>query len=385
MVLWGAFVVFLLLAAGALASLRWYYIHALEPRPAQAQTLGGTLLVRSPIEPSWLSVPAQGIVEEGQTIRTDGTSQALLTLLDHSTVIVGSGTELKLSRMGVSRFTGERHAVRLDLLRGRVHIGVAPQNTAQREFLVALPGGTALLEEGSYTLTANDRQGLLRIGELGGARVAVGQSEPMALVSGQRVQWSADGQTGGPETAAEELIYNGDFAWGLQGWRMGNSLGFPEGTDVEGQASIETGPRGQPVVSFSRRYSRSTHYETYLFQEVDRDVSDYSRLTLTATFQLQYQSLSGGGYMGSEYPMAVRVVYRAANGEEHTSFTGFYYHNETANRIDFGQKVPQNQWQTVSIPLKSISPQPQRIVSAQVSASGWDYQSQLQNVSLTGR
>ncbi|MBI4497688.1 MAG: FecR domain-containing protein [Chloroflexi bacterium] len=384
-VLWTAFGIAGLLAVGLLAGIRWYYVHALEPRPAQAQTIGGTLLVRSPIDLSWVSLPSRSALREGQAVRTDGTSQALLTLFDDSTIVISSGTELRLARMGASRFTGARHVVRLTLAQGRIHIGVAPARVPEQELVVSLPGGTVHLAEGSYTLIADRSRGYVRVGERGSATVQAGRSAPMTLLPGQRVQWSADGETGGPETAADELIYNGDFAWGLQGWRVGTSLGFPEGSDVEGQVIVTTGPEGQPVVRFQRRYSGGTHYGTYLFQTIDRDVSDYATLTLTLTFQVNYQSLSGGGYMGTEYPLAVQVVYRAANGEEHTYVTGFYYHNVTDNRTDSGQRVPQNQWQTVTIPLKTLTPPPQRILSVQVSASGWDYQSEIQSVSLAGQ
>jgi hypothetical protein len=182
----------------------------------------------------------------------------------------------------------------------------------------------------------------------------------------------------------EELVFNGSFTQGLTGWQVGNELGFPEGQDAQGDASLVR-EDGRPAVLFSRRGSKNTHCETYIFQEINRDVSDFSVLRLHIRLKLLHQSLSGGGYLGSEYPVLVKINYQVVQGENFEVF-GFYYQNEAHNRTDNGTEVAQNSWVSFAAPdnLMTIIPQPRKIVSIEVQASGWDYESLVSDISLVG-
>ncbi|MCX6022497.1 MAG: FecR domain-containing protein [Chloroflexi bacterium] len=371
--------------AVAAAQLAWWFAQsAVEGHATTAVTINGTLQMLGPAGGQWTSLPAETRLSEGATLRTDASSQALLTLFDYSTIVVSAGAELKLTHVGMARFGPEREVVELALQRGRLRLGVAPDQGKPRRFSVNAPGAVVDLTEGSYTITAMDGGATLRVAERGDAVVqsALGTQ---TLKAGQRVDWGSDGRVGALQTAPEELVFNSDFTWGLQGWRVGNTLGFPVGQDHEGQVLLEPGAQGQPVVRFLRQNSKSTHAETYLLQEIERDVSDLSNLTLTSRFRINHQSLSGGGYMGTEYPVIIRVAYRTTTGEEASQFFGFYLHNDTGNRTDLGRQVAPDRWVTFTVSLKSLAPNLARVLSVQVSASGWDYDSQIESISISGR
>ena len=81
----------------------------------------------------------------------------------------------------------------------------------------------------------------------------------------------------------------------------------------------------------------------------------------------------------------LRVSYRAVDGESFI-VCGFYYQNQAQNRTDNGTPVAADTWVSYLVPdnLMALSPQPRRIVSLMVSASGWDYDSLVREVSLVG-
>ena len=382
-VILASFGLFCVMVVGILFGLFCYRREATISRPARLTIIGGTILVRGRDQLNWVSATDDMELKEGDTIRTDETSQALVTLLDHSVVILYSGAELELSRMACSRFAPEREWLAISQKRGKAHIGVAVPGANEKHFEVRTPQSVISLAEGSYTVAVDDRSTTLRVKERGEARV-LAQNVAVDLREGQRTEVQRGGVPSMPETAKEDLVFNGDFSQGLDGWQKGNLLGFQEGFDVLGGAKTAL-EDGRPVVHFLRGESKGTHCETYIYQEIDKDVSDLSTLKLALEFKLLYQSLSGGGYMGSEYPLFVYLRYRAQDGEAAKVY-GFYYQNESNNRTDNGAMVTYNQWQEWTAPdnLMALTPRPVQILSLQVSASGWDYQSMVSQVSLVG-
>jgi len=382
-VILASFGLFCLMVMGFLFGVLWYRREAAVSRPARLTIIGGTILVRGRDQLNWVSATDDMELKEGDAIRTDETSQALLTLLDHSVVILYSGAELELSRMACSRFEPEREWIAIGQKRGKAHIGVAVPGASEKHFEVRTPQSVISLAEGSYTVAVDDRSTTLRVKERGEAKVSA-QNVAVNLREGQKTEVQEGGVPSAPETAKEDLVFNGDFSQGLAGWQKGNLLGFQEGFDVPGEV-VTALEDGRPVVHFSRRESKGTHCETYIYQEINKDVSDFSSLKLSIRFKLLYQSLSGGGYMGSEYPVFIYIRYRAQDGEAARVY-GFYYQNESNNRTDNGVMVIHNQWEEWTVPddLMALTPRPVQILSVQVSASGWDYQSMVSQVSLVG-
>lgn len=383
LVVGASFGLFCIMVAGIVSGVVWYRRVATTSHQATLTIVGGTILVRGRDQPNWVSATDGMVLEEGDAIRTDETSQAFLTLFDDSVAIVYSGTELELSRLACSRFDPKREWVVLAQTRGKAHIGVAVPRDGEKYFEIRTPQSVMSLEEGSFTVEVDENSTSLRVKERGKAKVSA-RDVTVELGGGQRTEVEQGGAPSAPEAAKEELVFNGDFSQGLAGWREGNELGFQEGQDIIGEV-ISALEDGQPVVHFSRKGSKGTHCETYIFQEINRDVFDFSTLKLSIKLKLLHQSLSGGGYMGSEYPVLLYLRYRAQDGEASRVY-GFYYQNESNNRTDNGVKLPHNQWQEYTAPdnLMTLTPQPRRILSLQVSASGWDYESLVSEVSLAG-
>ncbi|MSQ27645.1 MAG: hypothetical protein EXR51_05860 [Dehalococcoidia bacterium] len=383
MVLWIAFGVFLLSAAGAAFVAHRWVTTSMEGRPVDLMVINGTVSLYSARLQQWVSVVADARLREGDRIRTDPNSQAFVTLFDHSTVRVFPGSELEVVTSASGRFSPAQWRIDLQLNQGTAHLGVAPAFEWERAFTIRLGQARALLEEGGYTLTAEGGKSGLRVGDVGGASVIASGAE-FHVRSGQRMDFDKRGATG-PIAEREELIRNGDFGHGIEGWQPGSTAGFREGQDLPGSLSLSV-EDGRVQARFHRAGSRGTFYETYLFQEVGRDVGHYAELVLSLDFRLVNQSLSGGGYLGTEYPLLVRVNYRTALGDG-TALYGFYYQNDANNWTDQAIGVEQNAWIHYSAPvnLMALNPRPQRILSIQAGASGWDYESVVTNISLAAQ
>ena len=84
--------------------------------------------------------------------------------------------------------------------------------------------------------------------------------------------------------------------------------------DVNGQrfwvSGPEVGGRAVPALRVVRENSRQEHGETGLIRDMNNlDVSGFRHLWLKAMVRVDSASLSGGGYIGSEYPMMLRMTY----------------------------------------------------------------------------
>ncbi len=383
MVIWSAFGVLLLFVIGGVLTVHGWVTTSMEGRPVNLMVINGTVSLYSSRLQQWVSVVAEAKLREGDRIRTDSSSQAFVTLFDHSTVRIFPGSELEVVNSASGRFSPAERRIDLQLNQGTAHIGVAPSFEGARAFTVSMSQGTARLEEGSYTLSRDGGKSGLRVAEIGKASVSA-QGREYQVRSGQRIEIDTPGATG-PIAEREELIRNGDFGHGLEGWQPGSTAGFREGQDVPGDLGLAV-EDGRVEVRFQRVGSRGTFYEANLFQEVAKDVGHYSELALSLEFRLVNQSLSGGGYLGTEYPLLVRVNYRTALGDG-TALYGFYYQNDTNNRTDHSVGVEQNAWIRYSSPvnLMALNPRPQRVLSIQVGASGWDYESVVTNISLAAQ
>lgn len=383
LVIVAAFGVFCALASAGVVGAKSYLETASDTQTAKVAVISGTLLVQPPKQREWVGTGADTPLKPAARLRTDRGSEAFLTFFEYSTLRVHADTELEVIQLATSRFGPRRDVVELAVHGGKVHMGVAPALDGEKEIGFVTPHGSFRLEEGSYTLDVSNDRTQLRVAERGRAE-ARSKDAVFVLEPGQRIELGPRA-TGAPMQSWEDLVRNGNFSEGFTGWRPGNALGFPEGQDVVAQQSL-TIDEGRVAVRFARGGSKGTHNESYLYQEINRDVSDFSELYLSLDVKLLQQSLSGGGYVGTEYPVLMRVNYRSAAGDGLAVY-GFYYQNSANNRTDFGVTLPRGVWASYTTPvnLMALSPRPQRIVSVQVGASGWDYESLVANVRLAGR
>ncbi len=365
-------------------AVRAIWLNTTEAREATLTVSdAGTVLLKPARQTQWIGFSPPVTLHEGDTLRTDNAAQAEVTLLDGSLVRLYANAEVQLTRLASSKFTDRSAFIGLAVTEGLVQVEAAPKSTEARLLEVAVPGGILVLQEGSYSIRTGPNRAHVRVMERGAADLQT-RDRVYHLAAGERVEIGPTGVEG-PLVSPEELIFNGDFSSGMDGWEVAQVAGFQEGTDVSGQYTLmRDGFRN--AVLFSRLGSKNTHFETQLVQRIDRDVSEFSELRLSLDMQIRYQSLSGGGYLGSEYPIRVRIDYRTLGGESYAVY-GFYYQNNTRNRTDFGIPVPEDAWFTYAAAqnLMTLEPRPQRILSVQISASGWDYESRMSNISLAAK
>ncbi len=395
-ILISAFAVFVVLLVTTPLTVRWYLARATSPQQATLEVNSGTIPVIQVKGAAPLAIAEGSMrndIKEGAEIRTDTSSQAFLTLFNHSTVVIFPNTVLRLRRMRAPRFSMSKRPqeVSLEILEGRVRIGVAPAVARPTNTTILTPHGEATLQDGSYAVevTGEETQLVVRTGEslvqAGGKGILLSQGERAILLDGRSPE--------GPLPAARNLVTNGDFGAApttnqtltegelASPWRVYNDQGGDEG-DVNGTASlVSVGDR--LAVRFSRSNSKNNHGETGIIQEIDKDISDYLSIKLRADIKLSYQSLSGGGNQSSEYPVIIRINYKDVYGHDNSWTHGFYYQNVAGKPTQHGQRIPPNVWYSYEEPnLKEKLSNPKTITSIQIYASGWDYDSQVSEVGI---
>jgi hypothetical protein len=251
------------------------------------------------------------------------------------------------------------------------------------------PHTEAVLEEGSYRIeVANEGtqftvlRGQATVGYDGSGEV---------LHQGERTWVDLDGVPADPLPAAQNLIENGSFQppldsqWVTSTVVFSSTLQPPEIQEVE-----HSGRRAIRLVR--REPDDGTHSEVAIQQRLDQDVRDYDRLTVSMDVLLDFQSLSGGGLLSSEFPIIVRLDYKDRWGSDKFWTHGFYYQNRDGYPIapdpwgqPTGEKIPRGVW----YPYESGNllellgdNRPAQITGLTVYASGWNYDSLVSEVQL---
>jgi hypothetical protein len=386
LVLLVAFAIFCTLAVSIPLLLRWYLLNATVSHEATLEVITGTVLVWEPGRATSIGVTSTAVVPEGSRIRTDAASRAFLTLFDNSTATLSFDTEASLSAMRSRRFSfgTTPDSLHLYIAQGQVNIGVALPVNGPREFLATSPHMTAVLDDGSYSLkvTGDSSRTIVHLGH---AQVSA-QGKDVALVQREQTTVIKGQPPGEPIAGAQNLLVNGSFVEDLSvGWQSYNEQGG-DGGDIDGQISIlELPDTTSHAVKFSRFSSGGNHCETVIRQDLNEDVSDLATsISLYLKVRLENQSLSGGGYLSSEYPLMIRLEYEDVYGSQSQWTHGFYYQNTDNNPTMFGERVPRNVWFDYASGniLETIYPRPARLKSLLVYASGWDYESSVTDINL---
>ncbi len=93
----------------------------------------------------------------------------------------------------------------------------------------------------------------------------------------------------------------------------------------EATVSLDTRPG---AVTFRRM--GSAHARAVLSQPLDFDLWDYEKVVLSAEIRVLGHTLSGGGQLGTEYPILMRVEYTDDQGRRVDWYRGYYLHNREA-------------------------------------------------------
>lgn len=381
-----AFATFCAIVVSVPLGVRWYLLYAEREETALVESLVGTVIIEPPVGsgPIPLVKGASRYVPPGTVIHVDETSEAVITFFDHSFLRLFSGGTVRLEGLSAPKFRAGRNPnkVHLNLLAGRVRIGTAISLRTPLDFRITTPYGQVFLkDDGSYAIeVGNERADVAAY--RGTARVVANEGE-VTLEERQRTEIVA-GQAPKPATGvARNLLANGELDAPLAEWRTFNDQGA-DGGNVDGSISFVM-DEGHSAVRFVRTGAQGNHCETILEQVLNKQLPDpVTSLVVRATVKVRYQALSGGGYLGSEYPLMIRITYRDAYDSEAEWVQGFYYQNLMGNPTIHGLQIPQDRWffyESGNL-LETLPISPYKIVKVRVYASGWDYESLIADIGL---
>ena len=371
-----ALVVFVPLGIGAALGL------VQEARGSRALVLEGTVLVQPPTAATWRQLAASADLPEGTRLRTDDRSRLLISLPDGSTLLLFNETELALQRMQFGRFNERSQDSVLRLFTGQVRIGVSRHpHIPDREITVLVDDGRVDLAEGSYLVerpVEGPNHVAVRVGQ---AEVSLG-SRSLRLTSQSRAEFNMDSGLIGPLPVERDLIQDSLFATDI-----GNGPWWSF-------FDTEAGPAGRVEVSEGTlRFVRTNggtpidrHGESGVMQLLDIDTRDLMALRLRLEARTDVQSLSGGGTAGTEYPLMVRLVYVDEQGGEQIWGAGFYHQNDDGLSVKLGQLIPRGEWTALEVEdlLGALQPPPVKLRRIELLGSGWEYDSSIRRVEITG-
>lgn len=379
-----AFGVFWVLLIGAFVGARHYYNTASVAVTGTLTREEGIVLFRDTVSSNLMNATDNLSLREGDELLVGQGAKASLLLFDGSRVRLYSGSELRIDELRKGRFHDGFTRLGFTINKGMARLEIPEPSTNHYQFVATTPHGEALLTSGSHGLLVTDSY--TRISSRSGYGQVTGAGKSVEVHAGQKVILSPT-QVSGPLPEGDPLIVNGDLLSGFADWRV---LDVNEpGRDAEPGKRMLVTERidGREAIAFrTERVSRkSTHNETGLIQSIDRDVSDYERLLINADVRVDEQSLSGGGYMGYEYPMMIRVRYRDEQGTQVDWSHGFFHKNPEQRPTPNGQWVPQGIWTHYDGDLMELKPRPVHLISVEILGAGHSFLSYVANISLVGK
>jgi hypothetical protein len=364
---------------GVIFGARWYREQAMSPRFATLEIIGnGTVLYQSEEAVREAAATDRQRLQDGDRIRTTADGQALISLSDGSNVRLWPYTEVQVRQLRSSTFTSNHAVSLLNLNAGHLRAEVAPPSALERRFEIQTPQGRATLREGSYRVEVG-AQGT-ELGVRTGSASVSAHEQTIEVIRGERTIVGPGGRPSPPVEAVRNLLLNGDFTRGFERWQQG---GRKEEDGVPGRVFLEQAD-GRNYVRMRRQGSQK-HGETFVQQQINRDVTDETSLRLTMDVKVASHTLSGGGVLGSEYPLLVRLKYRDAYGSEAELVRGFYLSNPDGRPTTNGVQVQPNQWLPVTFDLfdeRRVSPRPAQLLWIEIESAGWEYEASVTGIQL---
>lgn len=382
-VLWAALIVFCLLITGIPLGVRSYLLNATEDQDTLLQRIEGTILVRESKESKPIGVVTESAtLSPGAEVILDAAARGTLDLFERSHVTLYSNTNLELTSVEAPRFevSDRPNRITLNLTAGLVRVGKALPGERQTEFQVLTPHTTIWLEEGSYRIEVMNEatqvtvvRGVARLGTEGSREI---------LRQGMRTRVDLTGLPMEPQPAAQNLIENGDFQEPLSSGWLTSTVVLTSAVTPPFVTVVEDGGR-KAARLVQQQANDGDHTEVAIQQKLDKDVRDFDRLEVALDVQLEFQSLSGGGLLSSEFPIIVRLDYKDLWGNDQFWTHGFYYQNNAGYPIATdprgrpkGEEIPRGVW----YPYESGNlmdllgeNKPAQITGLTVYASGWNY------------
>ncbi len=380
-VLWLTFATFGVLVLSTVRFVTDYVNSADIDLSARVETNRDYVEVQRPGGPValWTSVDRE--LPVGTVLAAQRSGSLRVRFFDDSRMTVAYGARVELARMDVGRF------IKRQTIAVRQDAGPVRYETVG-EVLVSVPHGVVRLGAGDATVWVEGGQTRVLV-YAGEARLESGGSS-LLIPLGKRGVLTADGRLQGPDDRAEDLLANGDFARRGEGWEQ---IDMQSGRDVLGERQWLAGAlvQGVPVPGVLRLVRESvnqTHGETGLSQPLDMDVSGFRSLYVEALVRIDRASLSGGGQLGSEYPMILRLQYEALPQNSRPDWTvGFYYANPDDLPVRNAELIGQGEWyrfRSNNLFDQEEARRPFRLLRFEVMAQGHTYDSQVAAVRLIG-
>lgn len=369
--------------AGSVITAGWTYRrNATESPSANLTVERGTVFYGSPAAADQMRARPGMTADEGGVVEVGDNGRATLELFDGSTVRLMGNTTMELSQLRVGKFNPDHTRLVLGMIEGAAHFAIAGRLPYGREVVLNTPHGKVSLSKGEYLVWVQD-DGTRVSSYVGQAKAGV-DDHAVRIRDGQRALLPIDGFPRGPFALAENLLKNGDFARQFQGWTMLDKY-EPGRPDVGGTRRLvqETiAGRTIDAMQIVRDTDKDTHNETGITQEINRDVSAYRNIAVTAWVKVNQASLSGGGYLGSEYPVMFRVNYTDERGGRPGWTHGFYYANPENRPTENGELIAQGQWYPFLGRLTDLPDRPIFIRSIEILSAGHDFDATIADVRL---
>lgn len=406
---WGvllvSFAIFCVIAGAALLGLRYFLFQSRVPLVATVEVARGTptlTLVGSEITPS--AVTRSREIFGNSTLTTGTESQAIITFTDSAinrlvaSITVENGSSLHLSQGTRPRFDWVSDAYWIDF--GEVYgvIDIFVPDNLERTLMISMQttlGPVArFTTAGHYTLVGVGQR--VQLVNYSGSALLGSQPVPAGHTGSQPVD--------GRFTVALHPDSLGDAAFSQnnildldnttaqyrsQAWICRSKVTIPgEPMGTVGIAVVDS----RPALRLFRGDNADSHGDTSCFHGLGPamrglDVSNYSSVSIRATFKIQSQSLSACGTDGSECPLMLAMDYIPINGGEPVKWYHGFYAFMDPNRsfpmicnscsVQHEQITP-GVWYTYEIRnlFESFAPErrPETILNVRFYASGHQYE-----------
>ncbi len=397
-VIWLSFAVLVVMLTFAVRAGIIYISTAMSPQTATLVAANGIVLVQ---EPTWDrpgTVHPDQVLNQGDLIQTDATASAQINFFDGSTVYLQPGAQVRITEMQSNRYSvlsQQSRYVTLSLEQGKLEAKVAPYTGSDSHFVVTTFGATVTIPSGTSDVwlsqphaNTNSCCATQVLTQIGKSTVTGSGDQAVVLNGDQRTTVPMGGVPLGALAPTWDLLANGTF--------QSQSLGLPDVWDLRldpdtldaaNYVSFVPGPT--PMLRLRSTGADQGHHGVYFQQDLSRDVRDFLRIDLVVKFRILNQDLPGGGIQGSEYPFRVTVDYIGRSGGETQWFHGFYILPASGKYVvdDNSQQVDQGQWFPASssvgeMRLSDLPDPPVFIKWVEFSASGWDFDTEIQEVRL---
>lgn len=350
----------------------------MSERPVRLQVLKGTTLWLPSGGRQEVNAADGAAITDGGRIRTAPDSKAFLSLFDGSNVTLWPDTTVRVMSTQSTTYSDSNTLLVLAQDQGHARYAVAIPVTSSRRFELTTPQASVLLREGSYKVDVTANTTVVTV-SAGSATVSAGD-HAVEVLRGEWVTVANGGLPSKPGPSIHSVVANGDFSQGFESWQPGNR-GVEDGNTGNVSIQVES---NQPFAEFERSGS-SKHGEDFIHQPLNQDVTDDGILKLNFQLRIKEQTLSGGGMLGSEYPLIVRIHYRDSAGNEQDWMHGYYIQNYDGHPTPSADAVIPDQWTDESFDLfdpNVVSPRPSEILWIEVAASGHGFRSDVSRIEL---